>query len=57
MNRFVMGHLMAIHIHRYVSATPVSTIEISTTLMVMAMKLISLAWNVHDGRRKVEVRS
>ncbi len=23
--------------------------------MVMAMKLITLAWNVHDGRRKAEV--
>jgi len=40
---------------RSLSRAPVTQIEISTSQMVMAQKLISIAWNVHDGRRKAEV--
>ena len=33
------------------------TMEITGPQMVLTMKLTTFAWNVYDGRRKVEVRS
>lgn len=34
---------------------PVTEIEITFTQMVLVMNLTTFAWNVHDGRRKIEV--
>jgi hypothetical protein len=36
--------------------TAPTTIEITGSQMVLAMKLTTFAWNVYDGRRKLEVR-
>ncbi|KAK4690004.1 hypothetical protein P7C73_g106, partial [Tremellales sp. Uapishka_1] len=43
------------HIRRYVTSTPSSTIEITGSQMVLSMKLITFAWNVHDGRSPTEL--
>ncbi|ORX36566.1 putative member of the MBOAT family of putative membrane-bound O-acyltransferase [Kockovaella imperatae] len=51
---FCMGHLLYNHISRLVAGTPTSEIEITFTQMVFVMNLTTFAWNVHDGRRKVE---
>lgn len=42
------------HVRRTLEAVPSSVFEITFSQMVLAMKLIMFAWNVHDGRRKVE---
>ncbi|WOO80133.1 Lysophospholipid acyltransferase [Vanrija pseudolonga] len=49
-----MGHLTVIHIYRTLNSIPTSTIEISGSQMVLVMKLTTFAWNVHDGRQKIE---
>lgn len=54
---FVMGHLLFNHIKRSVLGLPASTIEITGSQMVLVMKLSTFAWNIHDGKRKEEVRS
>ncbi|KAL7421613.1 Lysophospholipid acyltransferase [Cryptotrichosporon argae] len=51
---FVMGHLLVNHVKRTFMAIPVSTIEITSAQMVLAMKLTTFAWNVHDGRQNIE---
>ena len=48
---------MPSHIYRAFANIPLSTIEISGSQMVLAMKLITFAWNVEDGRHKHEVTS
>jgi hypothetical protein len=45
------------HIYRAFAHIPLSTIEITGSQMVLAMKLITFAWNVEDGRHKHEVTS
>ncbi|WWD03076.1 hypothetical protein V865_001122 [Kwoniella europaea PYCC6329] len=51
---FVMGHLLYNHIDRYIIGTSASAIEITGSQMVLAMKLTTFAWNVHDGKQKSE---
>ncbi|WVR06969.1 hypothetical protein IAU60_004005 [Kwoniella sp. DSM 27419] len=51
---FVMGHLLFNHIKRNWEGMPATTIEITGSQMVLAMKLTTFAWNVHDGRQRTE---
>ncbi|RXK37066.1 lysophospholipid acyltransferase [Tremella mesenterica] len=51
---FVMGHLSLNHLRLSFKGTPIDEIEITTSQMVLVMKLTMFAWNVHDGRRKPE---
>ncbi|WVW84013.1 hypothetical protein I302_106040 [Kwoniella bestiolae CBS 10118] len=51
---FVMGHLLYNHIHRHIIGTSASAIEITGSQMVLAMKLTTFAWNVHDGKQRTE---
>ncbi|GAA5952711.1 hypothetical protein JCM21900_000412 [Sporobolomyces salmonicolor] len=50
----VMGHLAVNHLIRQLWETPLTTIEITGSQMVLTMKLISFAWSVYDGQRPVE---
>jgi lysophospholipid acyltransferase len=43
------------HVIRAVYGYSYETIEITGPQMVLTMKLTTFAWNVYDGRRKVEV--
>lgn len=43
------------HVRRTFGLVPVESIEISGSQMVLVMKLSTFAWNVYDGRRKLEV--
>ncbi|WWC89239.1 uncharacterized protein L201_004158 [Kwoniella dendrophila CBS 6074] len=51
---FVMGHLLFNHIHRNLVGTSASAIEITGSQMVLAMKLTTFAWNIHDGKQRTE---
>lgn len=44
------------HVYRALNQTAYETFEVSGPLMVLVMKLTTFAWNVHDGRRPIEVR-
>ena len=47
------------HVNRVVdefSGRSFETMEAVGPQMVLSMKMITFAWNVYDGRRKVEVR-
>ncbi|WVQ99616.1 hypothetical protein IAU59_006753 [Kwoniella sp. CBS 9459] len=46
---FVMGHLLF-----NIVGTSADTIEITGSQMVLAMKLTTFAWNIHDGRQRTE---
>ncbi|TNY20048.1 MBOAT, membrane-bound O-acyltransferase family-domain-containing protein [Rhodotorula diobovata] len=50
----VMGHLAVNHILRHLDDTPLTTIEITGSQMVLCMKLISFAWSAYDGTRPLE---
>lgn len=45
------------HIIRAVYGFSYETMEVTGPQMVLTMKLTTFAWNVYDGRRKVEVRN
>ena len=48
------------HVNRVVdkvSGRSYETMEVVGPQMVLTMKMITFAWNVYDGRRKIEVRS
>ncbi|OCF33053.1 lysophospholipid acyltransferase [Kwoniella heveanensis CBS 569] len=51
---FVMGHLLFNHLRRSILGTSADTIEITGSQMVLAMKLTTFAWNIHDGRQRTE---
>ncbi|ORY32801.1 MBOAT, membrane-bound O-acyltransferase family-domain-containing protein [Naematelia encephala] len=51
---FVMGHLLLNHLRRKIMGYSADVIDITGSQMVLAMKLITFAWNVHDGRLKAE---
>ena len=44
------------HVIRAVYGFSYETMEVTGPQMVLTMKLTTFAWNVFDGRRKVEVR-
>ncbi|CCD27459.1 lysophospholipid acyltransferase NDAI_0K02680 [Naumovozyma dairenensis CBS 421] len=47
---FIMGHLAMNHIHaQFYNGSTNTTIDITSSQMVLAMKLISFAWSYHDG--------
>ncbi|KAG8856794.1 lysophospholipid acyltransferase [Tulasnella sp. 330] len=48
----VMSHLLLSHWNRYM--WPTDAVEISGPQMVLIMKLSTFAWNVYDGRQKLE---
>lgn len=48
-----MGHMSVNHIHRHYVDDP-GIIDITGAQMVMVMKLSAFAWNVHDGRLRVQ---
>ncbi|KAF8816510.1 endoplasmic reticulum protein [Phlegmacium glaucopus] len=50
----VMGHLTVNHVIRAVYGFSYETMEVTGPQMVLTMKLTTFAWNVYDGRRKVE---
>ncbi|GAA5928633.1 hypothetical protein JCM3775_004589 [Rhodotorula graminis] len=50
----VMGHLAVNHVLRHLDDTPLTTIEITGSQMVLCMKLISFAWSVFDGTRPLD---
>jgi hypothetical protein len=50
-------YLFESHVIRAVYGFSYETMEITGPQMVLTMKLTTFAWNVYDGRRKVEVRS
>ena len=43
------------HFKRLIGAVPEGSFDVTFSQMVLAQKLTSFAWNVYDGRRKVEV--
>lgn len=43
------------HFKRLVGAVPDGAFDVTFSQMVLAQKLTSFAWNVHDGRSKLEV--
>lgn len=43
------------HTTNFIYGVPATEIEITFTQMVLVMNLTTFAWNVHDGRRKIEV--
>ncbi|WVF71254.1 hypothetical protein IAT40_006056 [Kwoniella sp. CBS 6097] len=51
---FVMGHLLFNHLKRSIIGTSADTIEITGSQMVLAMKLTTFAWNIHDGRQRID---
>lgn len=42
------------HVLRHLDDTPLTTIEVTGSQMVLCMKLISFAWSVYDGTRPLE---
>ena len=44
------------HVIRVVYGFSYETMEVTGPQMVLTMKLTTFAWNVYDGRRKLEVR-
>jgi len=48
----VMGHMLYSHWVRFIN--PSDVVEISGAQMVLIMKLSTFAWNVYDGRQKLE---
>ncbi|GMK57896.1 hypothetical protein CspeluHIS016_0407300 [Cutaneotrichosporon spelunceum] len=51
---FVMGCMTITHVLRALGHVSVDRVEISGPQMVLVMKLSTFAWNVHDGRRKID---
>ncbi|BEI86596.1 hypothetical protein CcaverHIS002_0608830 [Cutaneotrichosporon cavernicola] len=51
---FVMTCMTITHVRRAFGHISVERIEISGSQMVLVMKLSTFAWNVNDGRRKIE---
>jgi lysophospholipid acyltransferase len=43
------------HLRRLLGYVPDGAFDVTFSQMVLAQKLTSFAWNVHDGRRKIEV--
>ena len=47
---FVMGHLAINHIHaQFLNEQTQTTVDITSSQMVLAMKLTSFAWSYYDG--------
>lgn len=51
---FVMTHLLLLHTHRTMFGLAEGEADITFPMMMMVQKLTMFAWNVHDGRSKVE---
>lgn len=49
------SRLIISHFKRLIGAVPEGAFDVTFSQMVIAQKLTSFAWNVHDGRRKLEV--
>ena len=43
------------HARRLLGYVPDGAFDVTFSQMVLAQKLTSFAWNVHDGRQKLEV--
>jgi len=43
------------HLRRLLGYVPDGAFDVTFSQMVLAQKLTSFAWNVHDGRQKLEV--
>lgn len=47
--------LIGSHARRLLGFVPDGAFDVTFSQMVLAQKLTSFAWNVHDGRQKLEV--
>jgi hypothetical protein len=53
---FLFYFYLQSHVIRAVYGFSYETMEVTGPQMVLTMKLTTFAWNVYDGRQKVEVR-